>query len=272
MNTKLKKNRLLFSVTGIVATVFVVLIAFILPSSVYTFEDRRLEKMDKHYTSEAVSINSKKISLVEKLKGAGDVIGGYHMITLFDNGTIKSDMDTEAAIDKGFRYFYDLLAPDFLSEEYADVSFDEFKNSYDDWGLGYHADKLLLFDESKNYTYYGWRCVFYITETEVLDIYVDDETGSLLSIWLTYNDYCEFDMEKVGERLAKIYGYNYIDQTGYVDAEDNLMLYDIRMDTGDGEIVMSVSLENPIIDTGDSYVFSLNSYSEIDLQLMRNGN
>ena len=30
--------------------------------------------------------------------------------------------------------------------------------------------------------------------------------------------------------------------------------------------------ENPVIDTDDPYVFSLNSYSEIDLQLMRNEN
>ena len=272
MNTKLKKYKLLFSVTGIVATVFVVLIAFVLPSSVYTFEDRRLEKMDKHYTSKAVSINSKKISLAEKLKGIGDTIGGYHMITLFDNGAVKSSMDTEAAIDKGLRYFYELLVPEFLGEEYADISFDEFKKSYDEWGRGYHADKMLLFDEEKNYTYYGWMCVFYITETQVLDIYVDDETGSLLSVCFTYDDFCEFDMEKIGERLAKIYGYKYIDQTRYVDTEDNSALYDIRMDTGDGEIVMSVILKNPVIDVDDFYRFSLNYYPENDLQIKRNGN
>ena len=116
------------------------------------------------------------------------------------------------------------------------------------------VESVIFMDKENDYRYYGSSTLFTIDSQSSISIFIDDETGKILAV-RTYDEGCGafyLDAESFGKKLAEHQGYKYVDYTQ--STNDYGVVYEIKLDTGDGELNLVYAWD---------YTDSFDSYSEL---------
>ena len=127
-----KKKKLLCSITGIVAMLFVVLIAFGYPNLVISLRDHRMKDQESHYKSTPIKIVQDKVGFFDRVSIADDLIWNNSYTEVFGYIDSKFEMDQDTALEKCIEHYYELFRSCCTDNNQDIVSLDDFKRTIDE--------------------------------------------------------------------------------------------------------------------------------------------
>ena len=258
-----KKKKVLCSITGIVAMLFVVLIAFGYPNLVISLRDHRMKDQESHYTSTPIKIVQDKVGFFDRVSIADDLIWNNSYTEVFGYVDSKFEMDQDTALEKCIEHYYELFRSCCTDNNQDIVSLDDFKRSIDEKNI--RIEPVLFMDTTNDNMFYAWYCTLFFNNSTYVQIYIDDETGKLLGFSGNESTIEDLDIDNFAHNLADHYGFKYkeyVEKNGETFSE-----IEIIMDSADGEITFSLCYEY-FMNYSERYIlFNGLSESEIDDRL-----
>ena len=265
-----KKKKLLYSVTGIVATMFIVVISFGFPKAIISIRDHRLEKKESHYTSTPISITTNNGDFLSRIDSAGELIwtGSYTEV----NGNVddKFAMDEETAWENSLACYYDLFRSKCTDDTSNIKSLDDFKQNVSETSS--YILPIVLMNTSSGDLYYAWTSNVWLNTGEYIQVYIDDKTGKLLGFLSSEKSLTDIDIDSFAKGIAEYYECSYID---YKEKEGNgIIVNDIKMRAKDRDIGLSlccyIDMNDPYMSESDECIF-FNALSQDEIRTLIRG-
>ena len=240
-----KKKKILYSITGIVAVMAVVVAAFAVPNAIISARDYRLGKQENHYTTSPIKITQERKPFSERLEKINDLIWvtSYVDINESDDNEMRFNMNPDEVWDESIECYYKLFSSKIKDGVHDAISYEEFKNKIAPQDPN-TPNPMVFIDSESEETIYGWSCDIWSDSSLIGTIIIDDETGKLLGFFCDelntdlsgkqLVDMSKLDIDDFGRGLAEYYGYNYVGHTEKKSGE--LEAYFVKLESEGKEI------------------------------------
>ncbi|MCR5214994.1 MAG: hypothetical protein K6E10_11315 [Eubacterium sp.] len=214
----IKRRKIIKYIIAFFLMFAVIYIAYFFPYIVYLYENIRLTNYGIHYKSESLNVEEKETSFVEKLSIMNDLIQRNSYIYIdsqeVENSAVKARMTSEEAVKAGIDGINDAFVSmyaEMTGMEAEDISSKIFVSNE------YFVQPYLMIKPDTKEMFLVWL-VEYDEPTGIIEVFIDDETGKILSMVSTSTPFSDSLMgvmvsgysKELTEGLSKYYDMNMV--------------------------------------------------------------
>lgn len=250
---KLPQNNYGFALKILAFYVFaalLVLLAFFIPQIIFKYEDRKTSNYDIHYTAEKVDLAEGGISLYEKLSSMPDYYSEGSYIPLDPNQprNFESRLTPTDVHEKGINDFVDVFVGNSLAAKLKgnDEAISK-AGGLSEYlkGLQFVVTPTYMIRTVNRDMFFVWDLYIYDDDFGNLDIYIDDETGKILSFDFMTNNFVnaafmnEIDSKNLTGRIGSYY---------------NLSLQNVKASLGRGFLAFDMNFKEDLSSNRISFI------------------
>ena len=233
----------------VLATLLVVL-AFFIPQIVFKYEDRKTSNYDIHYTAEKIDLAEGGISLYEKLSSIPEYYseGSYIVLDPTQPRNYETRLTPKDVREIGINDFIEVFVGKSLeaSINVSDVNvsrvggLSNYLESFD-----YVVTPMYMIRTVNRDMFFIWDFYLYNDDFGNLDIYIDDETGKIISFDFVTDNYMNAGF--LNETNSK-------NLTGRLGSYYNLSLQNVKTDVGGGSISFDMNFKEDLSSNRISFI------------------
>ena len=161
------------------------LASFYMPYAAYAYEDYKLDDYQISYDARPLYVESEQIALTEKLMSAKEAVSSYSYISVdiaaYEASTGKVNLDDEKAL----QISKDILVSLFAGQSVYNIkTIEKYKAKLDSIET-FYIQPCLIVEREYMSTFLVWSVDLYSDYGGNIQLFIDDETGILLSLYGT---------------------------------------------------------------------------------------